>query len=58
MADGKFVRETLPKFLEDNPTIKERLYTPKVSGVKELEKIKEYYLNEHGIDFKTDTYKK
>ena len=58
VADGKFVRETLPKFLEDNPTIKERLYTPKVSGVKELEKIKEYYLNEHGIDFKADTYKK
>ena len=58
VADGKFVRETLPKFLEDNPTIKERLYTPKVSGVKELEKIKEYYLNEHGIDFKSDTYKK
>jgi hypothetical protein len=58
IANGEFVRETLPQFLEDNPTIKERLYTPKISGTKELEKIRKYYLNKHGIDFKTDTYKK
>ena len=58
IANGEFVRETLPQFLEDNPTIKERLYTPKISGTKELEKIRKHYLNEHGIDFKTDTYKK
>jgi len=61
IADGKFVRETLPKYFEDNPTIKETLYTPRTSKElkeKELEKVREYFVNNHKIDFKTDTYEK
>jgi hypothetical protein len=58
IADGQTIRKELPQFLEDNPAIKERLYTSSISGKPDLEKIQEYFKEEFNIDFKTKTYEK
>ena len=58
IADGQTIRKELPQFLEDNPAIKERLYTSSISGKPDLEKIQEYFKEEFNKDFKTKTYEK
>ena len=58
ISDGKTIREELPQFLEDNPAMKERLYTSSISGKPDIEKIQEYFKEEFNIDFKTKTYEK
>jgi hypothetical protein len=58
IADGQTIRKELPKFLENNLEMKERLYTSSISGKPDLEKIQEYFKEEFNIDFKTKTYEK
>jgi len=58
IADGQTIRKELPKFLENNLKIKERLYTSSISGKPDLEKIQEYFKEEFNINFKTKTYEK
>jgi hypothetical protein len=58
IADGKTVREELPQFLEDNPAIKDRLYTSSITGKPDLEIIRQHFIDKHGIDFQNKTYEK
>ena len=58
IADGKTVREELPQFLEDNPAMKDRLYTSSITGRPDLEIIRQHFIDNHGIDFQMKTYEK
>ena len=58
IADGKTVREELPQFLEDNPAMKDRLYTSSITGRPDLEIIRQHFIDKHGIDFQMKTYEK
>jgi len=56
--DGKTVRKELPQFLEDNPAMKDRLYTSSITGRPDLEIIRQHFIDKHGIDFQMKTYEK
>ena len=58
IANGKTVREELPQFLEDNPAMKDRLYTSSITGRPDLEIIRQHFIDKHGIDFQNKTYEK
>jgi len=58
IANSKTVREELPQFLEDNPAIKDRLYTSSITGKPDLEIIRQHFIDKHGIDFQNKTYEK
>jgi hypothetical protein len=58
VKDGKTVRRELPQFLEDNPAMKERLYTSSITGRPDIEIIRQYFKEKHGIDFQMKTYEK
>ena len=56
--DGKTVRKELPQFLEDNPAMKDRLYTSSITGRPDLEIIRQHFIDKHGIDFQMKTYER
>lgn len=58
IANSKTVREELPQFLEDNPAIRDRLYTSSITGIPDLEIIRQHFIDKHGIDFQNKTYEK
>ena len=58
IANSKTVRKELPQFLEDNPAIRDRLYTSSITGIPDLEIIRQHFIDKHGIDFQNKTYEK
>ena len=58
IADGKFVREELPKYFKVNSKVYDNLYEPNRSGTEELEKVQKYFKKFYDIDFDTKTYEK